>query len=291
MQMTEKLNTFQNAKAKLEKLTILGGALVVVGILLFVALANNGPFGLIATLPGIGVLIYAMSKMSALSKEFKRQVLADLVKESIDQGQLLIGSGLSQSQVMDTEFLKRPDRFHSEDFISGSMDGVSFVSSDVKLEEKHVHHTKNGTRTEWVTYFLGRVFVFEFNKRFDGALQVAENTRPTTRKKYGKIKMESIEFNKVYKTYTTNDHTAFYVLTPHLMQALLDFEKNNKGHISFSFIGSKLYIAINNFRDTFELRMFRKVDQSTVDEFKRDLLVIHDVVRELRLNKKIFLKE
>jgi len=289
--MTKKLTKYQQAKAKLEKFALIGGGLLVVGVIVFVLLADQGPFGLIAILPGIGFIIYAMSKMSALSKSFKRDVLSDLVEESIEQGQLHIDSGLSKADVMDTEFLKRPDRFHSEDYISGSMDGVSFVSSDVKLEEKHVRHTKNGTRTEWVTYFLGRVFIFDFNKRFDGALQVAENTRPTSRRKYGKIKMESIEFNKVYKTYTTNDHTAFYVLTPHLMQALLDFERNNKGHISFSFIGTKLYIAINNFRDTFELRLFRKIDQSTIDEFKRDLLVIHEVVRELKLNKKIFLKE
>lgn len=289
--MTDKLQTYQNAKAKLEKFTLIGGGFVIVGIVLFVAFAQHGPFGLIAILPGIGFLIYAFSKLNALSKDFKREVLGDLVREHIDQGQLLVSSGLDKSQVMDTEFLKRPDRFHSEDFISGSMDGVSFVSSDVKLEEKHVHHTKNGTRTEWITYFLGRIFIFDFNKRFDGDLQVAENTRPTSRKKFNKIKMESIEFNKVYKTYTTNDHTAFYVLTPHLMQALLDFEKNNKGHISFAFSGSKLYIAINNFRDTFELRLFRKIDQSTVEEFKRDLFVIHEVVRELKLNKKIFLKE
>ncbi len=289
--MTEKLQKFQTEKAKLERFTLIGGAMVILGILLFVLLAQYGPWGLIAILPGLGFLIYAMSKLSALSKRFKQEVLREIVEQNIDHGQLVIDSGLSQSQVMDTEYLKRPDRFHSEDYITGSMDGVEFVSSDVKLEEKHVHHTKNGTRTEWVTYFLGRVFIFEFNKRFDGALQVAENTRPTSNRKYSKIKLESIEFNKVYTTYTTNDHTAFYVLTPHLMQALLDFEKNNKGHISFSFIGSKLYIAINNFRDTFELRLFRKVDQSTVDEFKRDLLVIHEVVRELRLNKKIFLKE
>ena len=289
--MTEKLQVYQTAKAKLERFTIIGGVLVVLGILLFILLAQYGPFGLIAILPGIGFLIYTTSKLNALSKKFKKEVLTELVETNIDQGQLVIDSGLSKSEVMDTEYLKRPDRFHSEDMISGLMDGVSFVSSDVKLEERHVHHTKNGTRTEWVTYFLGRVFVFDFNKRFDGALQVAENTRPTSNRKFEKVKMESIEFNRVYNTYTTNDHTAFYVLTPHLMQGLLDFEKNNKGHISFSFIGSKLYIAINNFRNTFELRLFRKIDQSVIDEFTRDLLVIHEVVRELKLNKKIFLKE
>ena len=49
-------------------------------------------------------------------------------------------------------------------------------------------------------------------------------------------------------------------------------------------------IGINNFKDTFELQMFRKLDQSVFDEFKRELLVIQDVIKELRLNNNIFKK-
>jgi hypothetical protein len=100
--------------------------------------------------------------------------------------------------------------------------------------------------------------------------------------------LESVQFNKTFKTYTTNDHTAFYVLTPHLMEALMEFEKNNRGNIGFSFIDDKLYIGINNMRDTFELQLFRPVDKRLIDEFKRDLLVVKNVVHELRLNNNIF---
>ena len=78
------------------------------------------------------------------------------------------------------------------------------------------------------------------------------------------------------------------MLTPHLMEALMDFEKNNKGNISFSFIDDKLYIGINNMRDTFELQMFKPIDENLLNEFKRDLNVVKDVVHELRLNNNIF---
>jgi hypothetical protein len=36
--------------------------------------------------------------------------------------------------------------------------------------------------------------------------------------------------------------------------------------------------------------MFRKLDESVFDEFKRELLVIQDVIHELRLNVNIFKK-
>ncbi len=75
------------------------------------------------------------------------------------------------------------------------------------------------------------------------------------------------------------------------MEALREFEKNNKGKISFSFIDNYLYIGINNFRDTFELKMFRELNEATFNEFKRELFVIQEIVKELKLNNDIFKKE
>jgi hypothetical protein len=193
--------------------------------------------------------------------------------------------------VYGTEFIKHADRFHTEDYLSGKMEGVSFVSSDVKLEERHVEHTKDGTREYYETYFLGRIFIFEFNKDFDGYLQVLEHGRPQSKRKFDKVKLESVDFNKKFKTYSTNELSAFYVLTPHLMEALMNFEKNNKGSISFSFIDSRVYIGINNFKDTFTLKMFKVLDETAFEEFQRELNVIKEIVVELKLNNDIFKKE
>jgi hypothetical protein len=287
----DNLVQYNKTKEQSERKVMIGGIVALVGVLLFLAgYSVTIVLGVIAFVTGVVVAGIGFAAFAKLSKRFKVEVLTDLVATFVDDGRFDPNLGLSQHDVYATEFLKHADRFHSEDFLSGSMEGVKFVSSDVKLEERHVEHTKNGTRTYYETYFLGRVFIFEFNKSFEGYLQVLERGRPMRDRGYSKIKMESVDFNKTFKTYTTNDHSAFYVLTPHLMEALMNFEKNNKGHISFSFLGSKLFLGINNFRDTFELRMFRKLDESVFDEFKRELLVIQDVIHELRLNVNIFQK-
>jgi len=67
-------------------------------------------------------------------------------------------------------------------------------------------------------------------------------------------------------------------------------EQRNPGRISMSFLGDHLYVAINNNRDTFELKMFRNVDESVIEEFKQDLLVIKDFIVSLKLNNKLFKK-
>ena len=285
------LDKYASTKLQAEKKAMIGGGIVILAIIAFLLLGQYGPF--IGIPLFIGGAVYAaigLSQFSKLSKTFKDEVVTDLVKTFVDDGVFDANRGLSKAQVYSTEFVKRADRFHSEDFLKGQMEGVDFVSSDVKLEERHVEHTKNGTRTYYETYFLGRIFIFEFNKDFDGYLQVLEHGRPHSRRGFKKVKLESIQFNKKFKTYSTSDHSAFYVLTPHFMEALMKFEQNNKGNISFSFIDSRLYIGINNFRDTFELRMFRKLDETVFDEFKRDLFVIKDVITELKLNNSIFKK-
>jgi hypothetical protein len=290
--MIENLDKYIIAKEKSEKKVIIGGILIILGVLCLVFFQEIGVFLVIGFgAPGIIICGIGFSDFMKLSKSFKSEVLTGLVNTFVDNGRFDPHSGLSQSQVYSTEFVKRADRFHTEDYLQGSMEGVEFVSSDVKLEERHVEHTKNGTRTYYETYFLGRIFIFEFNKSFAGYLQVLERARPTKKRGYKKVKLESVKFNKKFKTYATSEHSAFYVLTPHFMEALMQFEQKNKGNIYFSFLGSKLYIGINNFRDTFELRMFSKLNQGIFEEFKRDLLVIKDVVTELKLNNNIFKKE
>jgi len=289
--MSEELKKFQLEKKSIEKQVLIGGAISILSLLIFVATLNYGPYGLILLIPGVIYMIMGTSKFGKLSKRFKNEVLRDVISGFVEDGIFEPDRGLDMNTVYNTEFLKRADRSHTEDYLSGKIDGVEFISSDVKLEERHVEHTKNGTRTYYVAYFLGRIFEFDFNKSFEGYLQVLEGARPQSKRKFKKVKLESVVFNKKFKTYSTNDHTAFYVLTPHLMEALLSFEEKNKGKIYFSFIDSKLYLGINNFKDTFELKMFKVLNESSFEEFKRELYVIKEVVTELKLNNNIFKKE
>lgn len=289
--MSEELQKFQKEKKSIEKQIIIGGGISLLSLLIFIPTMNYGPWALILLIPGIIYMIIGTSKFGKLSNRFKKEVLTDVISGFVEDGVFEPNMGLDMNTVYNTEFLQRADRSHTEDYLSGKIDGVEFISSDVRLEERHVEHTKNGTRTYYVTYFLGRIFEFEFNKSFEGYLQVLEGARPQSRRKFNKVKLESVVFNKKFKTYATNDHTAFYVLTPHLMEALLSFEQNNKGKIYFSFIDSKLYLGINNFKDTFELKMFKELNESSFEEFKKELFVIKEVVSELKLNNNIFKKE
>ncbi|OQX93593.1 MAG: hypothetical protein B6I17_02165 [Tenericutes bacterium 4572_104] len=291
--MEDKLTKFNEQKKQSESKVIIGAIVIVVGVLLGLAgSASENALVIVGIIIGmVGFIFIAIgsSNFSKIKKTFKEDILAKMFQEIIPGINYKPNEGLSPQVVYDTDFLKRADRFHSEDFLSGELDGVEFISSDVKLEERHVEHTKNGTRVYYVAYFIGRVFRFSFNKDFVGSLYVLESGSPRSRG-LKRVKLESIDFNKKFKTYSSEEITAFYILTPDIMEAIHKIERRNPGRIGFRFHGEHLFVAINNNRDTFELKMFKKIDDSMIEEFKEDLYVIKDFIVTLKLNNNLFKK-
>ena len=292
--MQEKLNQFNLLKKKSEKQVAIGLVIIVVATLLFLTMSSVGSeelgqmLGIIVGLIGGIVALAGAAGFSKVKRTFKTEVLSAFFSEVIPGTDYIPDRGLAPVEVYATEFLKRADRFHSEDLLKGKLDDVDFLSSDVRLEERHVQHTKNGTRVYYVPYFVGRVFRFTFNKEFEGYLQVLEAGSPLTNRDFQKVELESIDFNKKFKTYATTELSAFYVLTPDIMEAIFELEKRNPGRIGLSFAGENLYIAINNNKNTFEIKMFRSIDNAMMEEFKNDLMVIKDFIHTLKLNTKIF---
>ena len=52
-----------------------------------------------------------------------------------------------------------------------------------------------------------------------------------------------------------------------------------------------IYMDINNNRDTFSLKMNKKIDESLVALFQKDMNVINNIIEEMKLNNKIFKEE
>ncbi len=296
--MENNLSTYQAKKSRGEKIALFSILAIIAGVLLLVFSSPDlalEPFGLALLGIGfIGFLIGAVFYSAAVNK-FKKEYLKEYFSSIIEQGEYYPKKGLAPNQVYQCGFLKRADRFKSFDYLSGIIDGVHFESSDCHLQEKRVRYTTvNGKRrrkVEYITYFKGRVFAFDFNKSIDHQLQVLEKFRPEDGQRYEKVDLESIDFNKKFNTYTTDPHTAFYVLTPHFMESLMSIEKNHPGRIGFSFMGPKMHFAINDGKGFFQVMPFRKIDERLVETFKEDIDKVYTLVDDLKLNKNIFKEE
>ena len=206
--------------------------------------------------------------------------------------------GISEKVIEDTGMMYMGDRYSSNDYISGKYKNINFIQSDVHIEEEHTTTDSDGnTRTYYVTVFLGRWMIFDFNKEFKANVQVCEkgfeNNITRSKIKYEKVEMESDAFNKKFNIYAQNAHDAFYILTPSLMEKIDNLEKRNKGKILLCFINNQLHVGLYDGKDSFEpSSCFKEINEE--EELKRASVDIEQItmfVDELQLDNTLFRRE
>lgn len=245
--------------------------------------------GLIGVIVAIGIIADSINKYK---KEFKTNLMPLIISRTGLNLKYDYKDGVGINTAMNSKLFKKPDRYHSEDLLYGTIDDVQFMCSDVHMEEKRVvRDSKGRTHVEYITFFRGRWFVYEFNKEFNGIIQVREDGFLQGHPwglKVEKIQLEDVEFNKKFKTLATNQHDAFYVLTPTLMENIKKLEKRFPGKIYLSFIGNQVHIAIYDSKDSFEPPIFSPINDAFIDNIVADILITQEIINELKLNRKIF---
>ena len=212
---------------------------------------------------------------------FLREELEKVFPNSVYNARM----GFSSSEVYSSNVLKSEDIFKSEDMITGEFEDVKFRSSDVTLKDVR----RSGKTTTIVTVFQGRVYEFEFNKRFKSNLLLIQPGKFRIFGPWKKIKMESVKFNSELKVYAENDHEAFYILTPHFMEKLLYLDRKYQDKVNFSFINNKLYISVDSRRDTFDIKLFGEITQNIIKDFLVEFEDMKEFIIKLKLDNKIFL--
>ncbi len=147
--------------------------------------------------------------------------------------------------------------------------------------------------------FKGLFFVAEFNKTLnDSTFVVAEKEyailgRERSKvKNYGNlVKLENPEFEQVFSVYGSSQQEARYVITPTMMEAMLNLHKTYNLKMRFSFRGSKVYCAIPMRKSMFEPTIKRGVKYSDIEEFTMILNLIETIITEMNLNTRIWTKE
>ena len=208
--------------------------------------------------------------------------------------------GLDESVISSTQMMNMGDRYSSNDFISAKYKNINVVQADVHIEEEHESTDSDGhtTRT-WVTIFRGKWMIFDFNKTFKANIQVSQKNFGNSRiknwgqkVKYKKVMMEDQAFNNQFKTFAQDEHDAFYILTPSLMEKIKRLAGSVQGKLLFCFIDNKLHIGLQNGKDSFEHSIFSEINEEKVtNEIAQDIKIITNFVDELSLDNDLFRRE
>lgn len=269
------------------------------------------PWGYIAAgLCLIGVFIIVgrhVAAFKAYNTSFKLKVIGAALADIDPSLKIEPERGLSEQEFVSAQlFEESPDKFESEDQVSGKADKTSFYFSEVHAQYKTEHKDKDGkTQTEWHDIFKGIIFTADFNKNFKGITKLRPKNIGNTvsawiskavplfsSKKSQLVELENIEFSKIFITHATDQIEARYILTPALMDKLCRLNEKSSGTVSLTFIKSKMYIVFPLSRDYFEPPIFKSLlDPACLEEDINIIRFMYDIIAELDLNTRIWGKE
>ena len=260
----------------------------------------------------LGLIFFFIYKLVRLGgekteyrEEFKSSVVNEIVRMINPTWRYKSESMISESDYRNsTLFPTHFDRYNGDDKVEGKIEKTDFQFSELHTEYKTTTTDSNGqTKTKWVTIFKGIFIHADFNKDIQGETLVLPDTAEKLFGSFGRklqamsnkgklIKMEDIEFEKLFVVYGSSQIESRYVLTPAMMRTMVEIKKRYKRDVFFSFVGSRVYVAISFSKNLFEPRLFtsgvRFEDMVQMNEYFR---IIQTIVHEMNLNRRIWTKD
>ena len=236
-------------------------------------------------------------EIKKFNKEYKNVYVLNFLKQNFENIIYKPEEGINKKEIKKYNTLNLGDRFTSNDYIYGTYKNVKFEQSDIHIQKKYEEEDKDGNKIiTWETIFEGRYMIFDFNKNFKANVQVISNNFTKSSlphsKNNTKVKLEDIEFNKMFKIYSEIEHDAFYILTPHFMEKIKKLYKELDAPIKLTFMENKLHVAVNNGEDSFEYNVLNPINEKEIEQdIIKDIKLITDFVNELNLDNNLFKKE
>lgn len=283
---------------------------VMVFLLFFVQPWHIGWFLITSSVLAAIVCAFVAATPREYVKQYKSEVIAALVENVVENGKYHPESSVKRDVFIKSGLFETPDRYSSEDVVAGRVGKTDISFGEVHAEKRTRHTDSKGNTTEkWSDIFRGILFFGDFNKHFNGHTIVTRNFfikdlefnfrsvynwgGNSDRKRCERVKLENVEFEKKFKTFSTDQIEARYILSPNLMERMLTLNQAfEKGKISFSFFDSFVVVAISNSIDHFETNIWQRADKKEILKREYDMLCsMVSIVEELNLNTRIWSKK
>lgn len=220
---------------------------------------------------------------TAFYLEYKKNIAEPVLEQFLEEFQYKPSQGFSRSQLSDFRFFSgiNVDTVHSEDYIEGVYKGVGYRQADVQ-QKKRLNASDLYNEADRLH---GRIFIYHFKKTLNGDIVIkTQNSPHVDVRGMEKVEMENMLFNSKFDVYTTNEHIAYYLLTPQFMEYLLRL--NVRGETAFRFFMNNIEVLRNGVNGIFEADMSKPLDlQYEIGKSYNELKEILDFVDVLNLDK------
>ena len=203
--------------------------------------------------------------------------------------------GFPKAMISETGLMLMGNIYHSEDYIRGVCNDVEFERADMLIQDES---TDSDGNTYTTTYLRGRWMIFESNKTFTADLQIIQKGFGYAKKKKGfftrkterrhELKTEDEQFNRMFQCMCQDDGEAFYLLTPGVMQSLMQLAQTMDGKVMVGFVDNRIHVAVNSNKDSLEPPVMHAVSDKEVAEVQNEIRAVTSFIAGLKLERKIF---
>ncbi len=293
-------------EAERKKIRMLGLAgfgllLAALSIFIFVISAHEGMLSVtafLAFIPAIALLVLFGIRKKKFTSSFKETIVRRVIGFMDPSLQYKPGLCISKADYSNSGlFLESPDRYAGDDYVEGVHEKTVFCFSELHTEQQ----VGSGKDSHWETIFKGLFFIGDFNKNFSGRTYVWSERNPQinflTRlfssfaRELEKVKLESVEFEKRFIVYSSDQVEARYILTPSFMERVVRLQDRMGEGTSLSFVNTNINVAVPIKEALFEPSVFSANDFGRLEDFRTTLQIVYDIIDELKLNQRLWTKE
>lgn len=251
-----------------------------------------------------------------LKAEFKNKVVSKIVQSFGENLQYNWRSKLDLPTFMESElFNEKIDEYTGEDHVIGKWGNVPFEFSEIqavqiKLVKEYSEETVDGEtkvketiKKERYNIFKGVFFKASFNKPINGKTFIYPDFAEA---KFGNfignliqrnnfiqsgnlVKLENVEFEKLFAVYGTNQVESRFILTPLIMERILKIKSQIPGKMYLSFLHENVYIGIENNAELFEPKIFGTlVKMEDIQAMRNMMGFFLAIIDELNLNERLW---
>ncbi|OUS20111.1 hypothetical protein A9Q93_02005 [Nonlabens dokdonensis] len=151
-----------------------------------------------------------------------------------------------------------------------------------------------------IKYYRGLFLYANFNKSFEGDVILIPKKLESNWDKfsdavfgssYSKMEIDNHTVSSNYSVYTTNAQMAYYVLSPSLINSIVQIIETEKVHPMISFRSGKMYMTIPWDRDYFSVDINEPVNGAAYfTNYIEDIKSFEKIIKHLKLDVKIWSK-
>ena len=265
----------------------IGGGIALIGIIMLLAGSSAGVALIILGI--IVFVVYFIIVNSKAKKELKGKILGDIVKGIDASYSYSKGDREFIPQFRKAGFIKSRAQTSVDDVFLGQINGKNFGLGEMTIKQKRTR----GNTTTYITVFQGPFAHIDADKDYGFTsiipdtmekalggvgrlLQKADVTR--LNQKLLKID-EDPTFEKHFAVWSKDPETTKQILNPEFRNYLIGLATMSKTYVGWR--DNKIYMAINNGRDLFTLKLKNAITESTVRQFYDDFATYYNVLENV----------